>query len=87
MLPCQIVRSDSPLLAVDSAADIPPGSVALQYSVLVYGLTQKNLSWALPDKPEPNAFLVPFQRNCPIIVFVKSWTTVESVEADAPMKP
>lgn len=66
----QTTRDYPPLLADDSDAAVLPGSSALQYSVLVYGCTQKNLLCRLSLWPLPTTLRVYLWRYSPIMVCV-----------------
>ena len=70
----------SPLFALDSDTFELPGSAELQYKVLVYGCTQKNLLCLLSPWPLPIAFLVYLYRNSPIMVCVIAWMIAGSVD-------
>jgi hypothetical protein len=78
------MEEDSPLLALDWAVLVAPGSSELQYNVLVYGWTQKNLWCLFSDNPFPIVLLVYLCRNSPIIVCVIAWMTAGSVESPPP---
>lgn len=67
------------LFALDSEALDDPGSAELQYNVLVYGCTQKNLGCLRSPWPLPIARRVYLYKNSPIIVWVIAWMIVGSV--------
>ena len=76
----QTQETHSPLLAFCSVTLVAPGSAELQYKVLVYGCTQKNLLCLRSPWPFPIVFLVYLYKNSPIIVCVIAWIIVGSVE-------